>query len=356
MNNDERMASQENDEPTIALLLAHLQEMRRAVPVNYQLKAALRQKLQEQMKKMANSAPEPAPPPLADRHRRWWWAGGMLAVAAAVALLIWPDEAIRLRAQQTLSVPLQLAADEIALAQHAEQVAYLSDEQKVYTYSFDEKEPAVRSVQLPATDGRYNALSWANRSALLAVTETGGERSRLWVMSLDEHGSRAGSQLLWEEPDSALSSPDWSPDDRWIAFTRTKGGQSEIWLADVQTLQAKKLVDGRNPDWSGDGTMLAYVSEETVCLLNLADNSTVRVGEGDYPSWVDANVLTYTTRDGQLLAVRAGEQPLRAEAVPFQPAPEGQLIRASWARKGELLLAAVQTKAGTLFSVARRDH
>lgn len=355
MNNDERNASRDQKEPTITLLLSHLQEMRQAVPVNYQLKAALREKLQEQMRKMDASAFE-AVQPRQMTHRRRWWTVGILAAAAAVALLIGPSDSLRLGAPQTLPLPLQLDPEQAAIASHAEQVAYLTNEQKLYTYPFAEEASSAYALQLPQTNGRYTGLAWANRSAQLAVTESGGDRARLWIMHAAEGGARARSQLLWEATDSDVSAPDWSPDDRWIAFTRTRGDRSEIWLVDILTLQAKRLTDGHHPVWSPDGTMLAFVNEKSVWLLNLADNSTVRVDEGDYPSWAEENVLTYTTPSGQLVAVQTAEQPFHAETVPFSPAKEGELKRVSWTEDGKRLLSAVETKEGMIFFVAKRDR
>ncbi|UFJ42284.1 hypothetical protein LOK74_07275 [Brevibacillus humidisoli] len=353
MKKDERFAAQE-EESTIELLLAHLKEMRQAVPINYQLKAELKQKLQEQIKKLAQSESEPSGMQLQQARRGWWWGGAFLIVVAAMVLLIWPDDEIRLGSEQTLAVPVQQEAERTALAPFDEQVAYLADDEKLYIHQFVNEVPHERSYQLPKTDGRYGSLSWA-RSSRLAVTEEGGERSRLWVIDASDSGAQAKSQLVWEEPNGVLSSPDWSPDDRRIAFTRTRGTQSEIWITDLHTLKTTKWTEGHNPVWSPDGTLLAYVNQQKVWVMSLVDERTYQLGEGAYPSWADTDWLTYTTPDGQLASVQTTEQPFTVEMIPFSPEREGQLKRASWSRDGDHLLTAVETSQGMVFSIAKRD-
>jgi len=57
-------------------------------------------------------------------------------------------------------------------------------------------------------------------------------------------------------PDPKISHVSWSPDGKWIAFTITSGRQVELWAADLNTGQARKLTNralnaaiGRPYEW-----------------------------------------------------------------------------------------------------------
>ena len=67
-------------------------------------------------------------------------------------------------------------------------------------------------------------------------------------------------QTLLESPQPILS-PDWAPDGRRIAYVSFEGGNSAIYVQDVQTGQRQLVASGQginsSPAWSPDGTRLA---------------------------------------------------------------------------------------------------
>jgi len=63
----------------------------------------------------------------------------------------------------------------------------------------------------------------------------------------------------------AVASPSWSPDGRYIAFSGTDGGLSDLFLYDLEAGDVVRLTDDRygdlQPSWSPDGRTLAFTSD-----------------------------------------------------------------------------------------------
>ncbi|QED37386.1 hypothetical protein FK178_06475 [Antarcticibacterium arcticum] len=109
---------------------------------------------------------------------------------------------------------------------------------------------------------------------------------------IDEDGKNKRRILPYE-----LNTPAWSPDGKWIAFS--KGAQIFIMPFDGIEFDTSAMVqltfEGRNffPSWSPDGEWIAY--NESVCnnniacgiwLYNLNKNITQHIGQyGNYPDW-----------------------------------------------------------------------
>ena len=59
-------------------------------------------------------------------------------------------------------------------------------------------------------------------------------------------------------------SPRWSPDGKHIAFVSTRNGNQEIYSADADGKNVKRLTNepamDNNPSWSPDGSQLAFCS------------------------------------------------------------------------------------------------
>lgn len=106
--------------------------------------------------------------------------------------------------------------------------------------------------------------------------------------------------------------PAWSPDGKTIAFTTTRDGNQEIYLASVADRKLRRLTtdpgSDSHPSWSPDGKRLAFCSSRfgnvEICVMH-ADGADVRRlshhAALDYaPKWSpDGNLIAFTsTRDG----------------------------------------------------------
>ena len=75
--------------------------------------------------------------------------------------------------------------------------------------------------------------------------------------------------------------PAWSPDGKWIAFTR---GGSQIWIVDAQGKDApRRFADGGAPDWSQDGKKLVYQRAFAIWVSDFPNATNERKLSEGYP-------------------------------------------------------------------------
>jgi Tol biopolymer transport system component len=134
--------------------------------------------------------------------------------------------------------------------------------------------------------------------------------------SIDIANLRTGkTQRLIDFPSRCPRLSDWSPDGRYLVFSRfaTDTAPSEIWVHDLPTKQSSILFSG-DADYSEgalspDGKWLAYVSTETGSpevfvrrFLVPGAPERVSIASGRTPRWrTDGRSLVFITADGRLL-------------------------------------------------------
>jgi TolB protein len=169
--------------------------------------------------------------------------------------------------------------------------------------------------------------SWSPDSQWLACELYLNENLDVAIVSLIEEGQEPIP--LTDEP-SADHSPAWAPDGRHVAFVSNRGGDSDIWLADLDKTGEERYTNlsrtpfsaESHPIWTGDGRKLAWASAAQnigfggiyVWDAVQPERPPAWVGDGDWPTWNNAGdrlmaviqgpnqeYLTSYTLDGDLL-------------------------------------------------------
>jgi TolB protein len=113
-----------------------------------------------------------------------------------------------------------------------------------------------------------------------------GDNCGVWIMNA------GGVELQRLTTDPSDTAPSWSPTGAQVAFISARGGNWDLFLADVATRQELRLTDLPSmevaPAWSPDGARLAFLSNSDgpwgVYILELASGQIRRVAAtGDAP-------------------------------------------------------------------------
>lgn len=120
--------------------------------------------------------------------------------------------------------------------------------------------------------------------------------------------AETGGKLSHEE------SPSWSHDGEWIAYSSTRDGNQEIYIARSDGSDARRLTNDNaldaHPAISPDGKQVAFATSRwgdwELAVVDIAEGTTTRLTESrgldDYPAWSpDGKHLAFTSnRDGNL--------------------------------------------------------
>lgn len=188
-------------------------------------------------------------------------------------------------------------------------------------------------------------LGWPASAAALEQHERilfvqGNENTHVRSVS---PGGGPGRALI--DPAFGVMSPDWSPDGTQIAFVSSVGGSPDIYVMNADGSGIRAFAAGRRgegyPAWSPDGKHIAYTIENRLYVRRIDDGTTRRLdasGVGIYqPSWSpDGERIAYSVdRADQrahiwVVAARGGRpRPLTAgEVRDVDPAwsPGGRFI------------------------------
>lgn len=148
----------------------------------------------------------------------------------------------------------------------------------------------------------------------LAFTRTVGGLSKLFVASAD--GSNAIRATLSVDPGASIEAgPSWAPDSQRLVFVSTRQGSADLWIwsatSGVTPLVVHTAADVE-PAWSPDGRHVVFVSTrdggtdlyrvevETGEITRL----TARQQTDAHPAWLPDGRLVYTSQTGNEVTLR----------------------------------------------------
>jgi TolB protein len=130
------------------------------------------------------------------------------------------------------------------------------------------------------------------------------DNSRIAFAALDRNGFQLKMYSLllnrlvaFNSPGGTTISPAWAPNGQQLAFSSSRTGDPEIWIADAAGAAARKVTSVRGPDVSPTfnpktGAQIAWISGRTglpqLYIMDADGSGVVRMTDGGYatsPSW-----------------------------------------------------------------------
>ena len=185
-----------------------------------------------------------------------------------------------------------------ALSPDRTRLAFASDRDGDWDlYVMDLKTGDIRQVtNTPQYD---SAPSWSPDAQWLAFETYQNDNLEIAVVNVD-----TGEVVPLTQNPASDHSPAWAPDGRHVAFISTRGGDSDVWLADLdligderyQNLSNTPFASENNPLWNRDGSKLLWSSiSQTVGFSGLyiweaatPDRTAYWVGDGGVGTWNEA--------------------------------------------------------------------
>jgi len=203
--------------------------------------------------------------------------------------------------------------------------------------------PRVRTQVLVRGEDDVREPSLSPDGSQVVFVRRTKERTELVLREVDGTGER----VLSVEPDIRHAQPAFSPDGKQIAFSRRSG----LYVTAVEGGEARRITDtGVHPDWSPDGSRLAFTTEpilsaeykstrSALWVVDVESRRTRKVFDGDanMADWAPdgkriafwsadqdghRNVFTVAAEGGEPVAVTTGE------AVDWNPrwSPDGRYL------------------------------
>ena len=170
----------------------------------------------------------------------------------------------------------------------------------------------------------------------------------VWIVNADGTGLRRLTHSPWHEFDPSLS-----PDGRFIAYRSEPNDYPELWLMNADGSGQHRLTeDGGFPDWSPDGSMIAYApgggpsGKSWIAIMNPDGSGQRRLpgtDYGEYPSW---------SPDGRRIAFSSN---LSGHALMSIVDVEGSRV-VDLSSVGEGGKVAWSPDGGSILFQSRRDH
>jgi Tol biopolymer transport system component len=183
----------------------------------------------------------------------------------------------------------------------------------------------------PSPDGRKVAFGLADASAAVSLAVANEDGSDRRILS------------------RAVSTVSWAPDSRHLATSENLGGRSTAVVFDVETGVATPLGPGASPQWSPDGSTIAFADYATdaqgVVSVERPDGSGRKeLGPGHNPIWSPDGVrlVAATTPYSSEILATSGGQPIELPSF----------IALAWTSGGSRVVGVSLGGESTLESIA----
>ena len=184
-----------------------------------------------------------------------------------------------------------------AISPDGSRLAFASNRDGFYDlYLLDLQSGGVQ--RLTQTEQFDSSPTWSPDLAWIAYTTYVNDNLEIAFYSLTDPAQ--GQILLTDDPASDHS-PVWAPNGRQIAFVSDRSGDSEVWLADLDIKDDSRFTDLSNspqsaeshPAWNADGSRLVWASDSLqlgysgiyIWDVKQPTRPAQWIGDGDWPAW-----------------------------------------------------------------------
>ncbi|MBP1933797.1 hypothetical protein [Ammoniphilus resinae] len=276
-----KQSSDVERDPTIAKLLVHLKTMREAVPVNYQLKKDLKQKLLAQMQQMGNvnKAQVPVIQNRSKRTRRWVTSIALVTAVIMVSVL-W--KTMQGPAVEDLKpFPVQGEFVDADLSPDGKQIILLTKESLLV---YDTKGQKINSIPLPE-QSEVDSVAYSPLGQEAAFILRDQQRSEIWAANLYGGAKR----LIYDAENVPIQSLNWSSDGKWLYVQKGE----EIWKLSTNSTQAMHIGQGLRPSVSPGGNHIAIEQNGEIVVLSEKEKQVKKIGKGEKAQWINEKWLVF---------------------------------------------------------------
>jgi serine/threonine-protein kinase len=191
-----------------------------------------------------------------------------------------------------------------------QRVAFQSDREGDLGIFWQRADGNGQAERLTKSDQRTSHVpeSWSPRGETFLFTATKDSEVTLWSFSLKDRKTNHISSIQSRLP----ISPVFSPDGRWLAYTSTETGRSQVFVQPFPNTGTKYQISksgGHHPLWSPDGRELIYdVTAGISEVLNVTTRPTFIFGN---PTMLPRGSIIF-----------AGDTSIR----PVDMAPDGRIV------------------------------
>ena len=174
-------------------------------------------------------------------------------------------------------------------------VFHSNEEGRNRIYWIDADGSHLTKITDPSVQVEDTYPAWSSDRTKVAFTRTEGENSEIYLVNYDG----TGAQNLTNHP-AADEGPAWSPDGSKLAFASNRDGNWRIYVLELGSSSLRALTGANSksnrPSWSPDGTKIVYqrdIEDESddIYVMNSSDGSgkTNLTGDtiwpGMFPAW-----------------------------------------------------------------------